>query len=228
MSQIEEAQVQLTDERKRLSEVTILLKLGIDSKVSFRPETTLGLRSTEMAFMWLGKAKGALGIRNPYPQSTDPSSPVIEPPQDTVTDLSKEVQEVLSGIKKAKELEVVFVKQARKLLDGLCSAIKNDMSIMTDNKIYQICIQNAWTNAEEAKMRLGQVLGKIRDEEGEKAAKPAKAKEEKAPKVKAAKPAKVKGEKSPKVKAATSKAGPKVEESKPATDVGDSAKDEGK
>lgn len=235
MSQILEAQVQLTDERKKLSEVTILLKLGLDAGISRRPETTLGLRGVEMAFMWLGKAKGALGAANPYPESANPASKVIEPAQDTVSELSDEVKAIISGPKKAKELEIIFVKQGRKLLEELCRAIQNDLQIMTDNRIYQLCIENAWAHAQEGKMRLGQVLGLIRDEATEKAPvkekapkepKPAKEKKVKPPKAeKAPKPPKEKKEKAPKPAKAGKKAagGPSVEPSKPADNAGDSA-----
>lgn len=163
MSQIIEAQIQLTDERKRLSELQLLLKLGVESGISRRAETTLALRGTEMAFMWLGKAKGALGITNPYPESTNVANKIIEPAQDVVTELSAEVKEIISGPKKAKDLEIIFVKLGRKLLEELCRAINNDLSIMADNLKYQRCVVNAWSHAEEAKMRLGQVLGLIRE-----------------------------------------------------------------
>lgn len=164
MSQIEEAKIQLTDERKRLSEIQILLKLGIESKVSARPETTIALRDAELAFMWLGKAKGALGATNPYPESANPGSKIIEPAQDVVTELSEECKSIISGPKKAKDLEVIFLKQGRKLLEGICKAIANDLQIMTDHRMYQICIENAWSSAERSKMRLGQALGLVRDE----------------------------------------------------------------
>ncbi len=163
MSQIIEAQIQITDERKRLSELQLLLKLGVESGISRRAETTLALRGTEMAFMWLGKAKGALGITNPYPESTNVANKIIEPAQDVVTELSAEVKEIISGPKKAKDLEIIFVKLGRKLLEELCRAINNDLSIMADNLKYQRCVVNAWSHAEEAKMRLGQVLGLIRE-----------------------------------------------------------------
>jgi hypothetical protein len=232
MSQILEAQVQLTDERKKLSELTILLKLGLGT-ISRRAETTLGLRGVEMAFMWLGKAKGALGATNPYPESANPQSPVIEPAQDTVSELSEEVKSVISGPKKAKELEVVFIKQARKMLEELCKAIQNDLQIMTENRIYQLCIQNAWGHAQEGKMRLGQVLGLIRDEDGKAPVKekaPAKEKEKKKEKkVKEPKAPKPLKEKAPKAtgKGKSAKkggeapaSGPSVEPTKSAANAG--------
>jgi hypothetical protein len=156
MSKNHEAEAQLTQERLELSSIEQMIKTIIGNGLSRRPETTLALRSTQLAFMWLGKAKGALGAKHPYPQSFNAESAVIEPRAD------------FKAIEFTPESdETATIKALRALLKKMETSIKNDLSIMKTNEDYQDCIKNAYSNCSNATMWLGMVLNAIFQEEVE-------------------------------------------------------------
>jgi hypothetical protein len=160
MSKNHEAEVQLRQERLSFSEVEQFLKALIDTKESARPETTLAYRGVQKASMWLGKALGALGVRYPYPASTDPSSKVIEARADfKIGDFQS-----IEWLKDVTD-EISAIKAVRARLKELEKAIKNDMTIMQHNREYQLCVANAWTRCCEATMDLGLVLNAIKLED---------------------------------------------------------------
>lgn len=64
--------------RKDLDEVLQRLKLSSRSS----RERSLAITKIEEAIMWLGMDLKAQGTENPYPQSYNPESPVIEPTAD--------------------------------------------------------------------------------------------------------------------------------------------------
>lgn len=167
MSTITEAVQQLTDERVGLSEVKLFIENLLSEGISKRPETTLAQRSVEKSFMWLGMAKGAVGSTNPYPQSTKQNL-VIEPGQDRVTVLNDALSAILNQDGDKKEKEILCVKHGRELLGVLVKAIRNDLTILTNNQEYQDSVKLGWQYAQEAKMYLGLVLGLIRDENPKK------------------------------------------------------------
>jgi hypothetical protein len=145
-----EALQQLSDERVAIDKILIMIDVFQHEaiKVAFKP--------LQQSFMWLGLAKKALGAENPYPTSTDASSPRIEPPQDKAASVS---------IPKDFDVKnpVAVIKFLRAQIDVIIKAIVNDGQIFPDNKYYQICLNNAWTYACNAKMELGLELGKLRD-----------------------------------------------------------------
>lgn len=129
--------------------------------LSPRPVTTLAFRSVQMAFMWLGKAKGAMGSANPYPQSTDASSAVIEPPQDQSE----------NSIEMVFDDEVVFAKTARKQLSDVEHVLVNSvLEQHASHRGYQFAVTNALTFVCNAKMYLGLVLNEIKKEQDEEIA----------------------------------------------------------
>lgn len=150
-----EAEEQLTKERKMLFAVETKINSLLSLYISPRPETTLALRATQLATMWLGKAKGALGIKTPYTQSYDPKSAVIEKRADTVE---------AEGFPEGTD-EVAAVKFLRAELNNIEKAIDNDSFLMVDHKKYQLCIQNAYTHCCEATMWLGMTLNAIKKEQ---------------------------------------------------------------
>jgi hypothetical protein len=157
----QEALVQLSEERKVLSTIFQLIKGGIDSNLSKRAETTLAFRGAQIAFMWLGKAKGVLGGTNPYPESSNPDNKVIEPTDDFLSIPPFEESMIA-------EDEVVFLKHIRKQLEKSVRDIHNDLLIFPDNRDYQLCIERAWVGANEAKMWLGWALAEVRNEKPKK------------------------------------------------------------
>jgi hypothetical protein len=148
---MKEIELQLTSEREALHVVEKALKQSI--KGSTAPaEVTLSYRSCQMAMMWLGKAKGSLGIKSPYPESANPASTVIEPRAD-----------VGEGEIILLDDEVANVKLLRAELKKLEGRIANDCLIMLEHKTYQNAVWNAYTNCCNATMWLGMVLNAIRD-----------------------------------------------------------------
>lgn len=108
-----------------------------------------------LAFMWIGKVKAAIGVANPYPESMNPESKQIEKAVDTV-DATEEFQ-TLSGD------EIAFVKLLRKQMEETCSRMARDIRFDAENSQLSIAQQQAYTNLENTKMALGLVLGQIRD-----------------------------------------------------------------
>ena len=73
--------------RKDLDEVLQQLKEASGTPVPdtvkrVSRERSLAITKIEEAIMWLGMDLKALGTPNPYPQSYNPASPVIEPTAD--------------------------------------------------------------------------------------------------------------------------------------------------
>jgi hypothetical protein len=146
---IEEALLQLSDERKQIDALVCLMN-------AFRHKRVRDVSKTlKFAFMWLGRAKAALGAANPYINSKDPSSKIIEPGQDLVIsfELPKDVDP---------ESETSVVKYLRGAIDPIIKAIQNDQKLFSDKKEYQDALTNAWTYAYDAQMDLGLILGDIR------------------------------------------------------------------
>jgi adenosyl cobinamide kinase/adenosyl cobinamide phosphate guanylyltransferase len=65
--------------RRDLDEILQRLKARVDS-----PERAQARVRLSEAIMWLGMDLKARGLPDPYPESRDPSSPVVRPPADGV------------------------------------------------------------------------------------------------------------------------------------------------
>lgn len=113
----------------------------------------------QSCFMWLGKALKGLGEATPYPSSTDASSPVIEAAADTV-DVEKLFDQLYQ---KFGGDAVAFIKHMRSEIEPLASGLLRDLDLLPENRAYQIAVEQAYVFAENAKMELGLMLGKIRD-----------------------------------------------------------------
>ena len=97
MTPVQETDSHLTGMRKAFN--------GIEQSIGALPkrrESALAFTACQLATMWLGKAKGALGANTPYPASFDSSSPVIEPRADVAGPMLGEAFE--GEIAKVKEL----------------------------------------------------------------------------------------------------------------------------
>jgi len=148
---INEALLQLSDERKQIDKLILLMNVYQFKRVQKVSKTL------KYAFMWLGKAKGALGAQNPYPDSVKYSNDIIEDPQDVNLHafLPKDVN--------AKN-EIAVTKYFRFEIEKVIKAIDNDTRIFPALREYQNCVVNAWTYACNAKMELGLILDAIRNE----------------------------------------------------------------
>jgi len=156
-----EADAQLTQERLAFTKIEQKLKAYLNvSDTPAKAYATLALRSVQLASMWLGRAKGALGITSPYPQSFNAASNVIE----ERADFEKIEAPVFSA-----ETVISDVKALRAELKSLEKAVWNDNSIMTENREYQHAVLAAYTDGSKATMWLGMVLGEIKDQQDAKA-----------------------------------------------------------
>jgi len=73
-------EVKMTKEcRKELDEALQSVRMLIPSR-----ESSLAITKIQEAIMWLGMNLKRLGTENPYPESYNPESPVIEPTADNL------------------------------------------------------------------------------------------------------------------------------------------------
>lgn len=146
---------QLTALRLELDEIFATLKINPRTKDTAH----LAEHFSQNAFMWAGRAKGILGAANPYPQSSDPSSKVIEAAVDTFKG------EIV--IDQAED-ETAFVKRMRKRLGECEKTVQHGlMPLLADHKLYHIAVEQIYVGVVNAKLYLGLRLGEIRDLEAE-------------------------------------------------------------
>jgi len=146
---IDEATAQIRGERKEISRI----QKGIAATKAQDKNADGQIRSAwyqmEMARMWLGKAIAMINpASNPYPQSMNPNSKVIEKTADTF-----EGEVSMKGYN-----EVGAVKKLRADIEGICKAIQNDGTLFPDMRWYQSAIETAWVYACNAKLSLGKAL----------------------------------------------------------------------
>lgn len=144
-----EAGAQLSQERKALS----LLAKSLGDNKEKGDGYSNSLSCLKLASMWLGKAKGALGIKSPYPESFNYNSGVIEPKTDAADDVELELPKDLDNVGR--------IKFYRNELNKLENSIANDLKIMVEHRSYQFAISNALTYCCEATLWLGDVLNDI-------------------------------------------------------------------
>jgi len=112
-------------------------------------EINLAATSVQLAKMWAGRTLKDLGEQTPYPQSENPKNEQIEIEADTVDVVNEYPQDWTRTAK---------IKQLRKELGELEDTISKDTM---DYKSLNNCIKSI----AEARMWLGQELGRIRDQE---------------------------------------------------------------
>ncbi|MCC6865478.1 MAG: hypothetical protein IT280_04895 [Ignavibacteria bacterium] len=116
------------------------------------------LNNLKLAKMWLGKVLGELGSLNPYPQSMNPKSSVIEAEADVYKGpLDIEYFTIPSGIKETRRL-------IEKLLPEYKNMVKEDAEYHPFNSVGMF-LKESELRLTEAKLWLGMELGEIRDEE---------------------------------------------------------------
>lgn len=123
-------------------------------------ETSLAATSAQLGFMWLGLLLADLGAANPYPKSSDPSSPVIEPHADkAIADHLAFINELPDETAKVKALRAEI-----QLTVDMIKYITGWGGYTHGNSIWP-----AMGNFIEAKLWLGQELNNIRiAQEGQK------------------------------------------------------------
>lgn len=111
-------------------------------------------KSLNLAFMWLGKAKGFLGETHPYKESYNPGNKVIE----KAVDVSDE-----NGVQHY-ETPIHMLKALRADLKNLDRAISSNLGFAQgdSSELYE-AVQNAFTHFHESCMWLGVALGNIKD-----------------------------------------------------------------
>jgi hypothetical protein len=146
---------QISQARQALS----LMTKAVEKASDRGPGSTLAGVAIKLAFMWLGRAKGALGIPNAYPQSFNAESRTIDPETDQSID-ELEIPEKADNIGKVKFLRGELNK-CEKMIYGL-------VRLMKDHESYQLAVQSAQKSCAEATMWLGENLAEIRKRSPEK------------------------------------------------------------
>lgn len=70
----------------------------------FRRQYSLAITDLQRAFHTLGESKGALGLENPYKQSYDQNSPVIEPTDDYVSAVFVSINDLMTQVEVVKAI----------------------------------------------------------------------------------------------------------------------------
>ena len=137
----------------------------INSIVHLAPsaEITLAKRELQRSKMWLGQLLGTLGTTNPYPESKNPESKVIEDQAEhsQITFLS------VSGYENCKD-QISKVKFFRQYIEGVCMSFKKDIFENKDLKgkvsVEGMAFSNeSYLRAIEAKMWFGMELNRIHE-----------------------------------------------------------------
>lgn len=119
-------------------------------------ELSLSATSIQLGFMWLGLYLADLGAANPYPKSSDPSSPVIEKHADKAED--DYLRSVLMGDKSP----IPYVEIIKTLRKELQLAIDMIIFISNGRPVPQNAYAVAIDKLIEGKLWLGQELNNIR------------------------------------------------------------------
>lgn len=135
-----------------IKEQRVLVDQLIKASKSLIPSREVSLTFTQLQLTksWLGKTLGEMDSPNPYPESSNPASSVIEPQADVAEALL-----LLEGN------QVEKVKELRSLLSPIIADLKAKSPLAYSwMKVY---IEKAILAAEEAKMWLGWELDRIRE-----------------------------------------------------------------
>ena len=118
---------QISQARQALS----LIVKASDKASDRGPGSTLAGVAVKLAFMWLGRAKGALGIPPAYPESFNVESRTIDPETDQSID-ELEIPEKADATGKVKFLRGELNK-CEKMIYGL-------VRLMKDHESYQLAV----------------------------------------------------------------------------------------
>jgi len=150
-----ETESSLTDIRLKLSVIEQTLKAIVNAKSPITGrEVALAYTNCQQSTMWLGKAKGTLGIKTPYSESFNPENKIIENRSDVANISADDL--ILSST------EVTTYKSLRKALNEVENMISSLMHSLTDNVRFQITVTNAYTYCCNATMWLGMALNVIK------------------------------------------------------------------
>lgn len=137
--------------RRQIDSLLEVLKNNVSSREYYK-----GYDNLQLGFMRLGIVLGELGEVNPYPESTNPDSKIIEPPADK----SESSFEIPDGID-----EIGFVKLIRQQIDNILLELNNKFNSnkhWADIPLYYHKVFIAMDSLRDAKMWYGQVLNNIR------------------------------------------------------------------
>ena len=128
-------------------------------------EVSLAYTNTQRSKAWLGKVLQTAGAENPYPQSSDPQSNVIEKQADVPEE--ELFKEYLSGID---QNQTALVKAIRKIMQETIDTIKGAYHGHIEGRARMDCDSFFWSITylvesilalEEARMWLGWELNRI-------------------------------------------------------------------
>ncbi|MEJ7644301.1 MAG: hypothetical protein WKF87_06880 [Chryseolinea sp.] len=132
----EETKAQLTEERKMLSEIEVLIgdKPSSDNYAAAKQACLL-------AAMWLGRAMAPTGSKSENPDSDDPETKEIEPRTDRVTEVTALDSD-----------EIYAAKGLRAKAQTLEQRLFQDTQLRPGEKLYQLAINNAYSSVCEITM----------------------------------------------------------------------------
>lgn len=135
------------------TEIDSLSKLS--SKLKPSREISLAKTSFDSSKMMLGKVLEEMGTENPYPESKNPNSPIIEKTADTgsIQNLNTELDHIGN------------VKAIRLFADEVCNKIKGSFTVHDLRTLQYVYTEAAFLDCSRGMMWLGMELGRIRDEE---------------------------------------------------------------
>ena len=126
-------------------------------------EVTLAKRELQRSKMWLGQFMGTLGTTNPYPESSEPGSKVIE-------DQAEHTQETFLSIPAFKDCtdQISKVKFFRKHIEGILMSFRKDIfenyevgNLVTEDS--RAFANESWLRLMESKMWFGMELNRIHE-----------------------------------------------------------------
>ena len=136
--------------RKRVS-IDELMEL---SKTMVHSDLTIDARKhIRRAYSWLGKCLGSLSNPNPYPESTNPNSKVIEKRADTT---NKQIEPDLSLT------PLALIKSLRSKLDELADWSVHFFLSTNQGREFQIAFTEFQISINDAKMLFGWELDRIK------------------------------------------------------------------
>jgi hypothetical protein len=121
----------------------------------WRDQTNAAYASVVLSKMWFGKVLAELGAENPYPESKNPDSPVVEKTADVADSLVLDTEKMKDNIYASKKL--------RAEIDELVEDIKSSFEVFKASWV-GLFVREALTAAINSGMQLGVLMSQVQKE----------------------------------------------------------------
>lgn len=141
---------------EKIKEIRVQIDAAFQLTGMLRSSREVALAKTHFqeAKMSLGKVLGYIGAANPYPESKNPNSPVIEKTADTAINTKLPHQDIVANI-----------KAVRQLADTISHSLEILVLPADRSDKCQLFYEDCFLQVNKGMMWLGMDLGRIRDEE---------------------------------------------------------------